>query len=294
MNHRASPAYALGHSEEELERLIQQAELFEELTRQLFVEAGIREGMRVLDLGCGVGDVSFLAARFVGPSGHVIGMDRSNECLEVARDRALFKEFENVTFIRGDLAQLYLDAPVDAVVGRFVLMYLADPAATLRRAAEYVQPGGVIAIQELDTSGIRSLPELPLFEASIRLIKETLRRSNVELEMGLKLYQTFIGAGLGVPHLSLSARVEGGKDSPAYDYFAQTVRSLLPAIEDLGVSTSDEVRVETLAERLRAEALSLGGVVVLPPIVRAWARKEDDSQASLLKRIFDRGICAES
>ena len=58
----ADPVYVMGRSEDETRRLELQAELFEPLTRHLFEDAGVRPGMRVLDIGSGVGDVSFLAA----------------------------------------------------------------------------------------------------------------------------------------------------------------------------------------------------------------------------------------
>jgi SAM-dependent methyltransferase len=67
------PAYALGHPEHELERLCRQGEAFEPFTRQLLGQAGIRSGMRVLDVGSGAGDSSFLLAEFVGQGGEVIG-----------------------------------------------------------------------------------------------------------------------------------------------------------------------------------------------------------------------------
>ena len=57
-------------------------------TRMIFAAAGIRAGMRVLDLGCGAGDVAFVAADLVGPEGYVIGVDRSPEALGRARLRA--------------------------------------------------------------------------------------------------------------------------------------------------------------------------------------------------------------
>ena len=65
--------YALGHSDRELKRLSRQAEVFEPFTRQLFQQARITRGMRVLDVGCGSGDVALLASELVGPSGKVIG-----------------------------------------------------------------------------------------------------------------------------------------------------------------------------------------------------------------------------
>lgn len=267
------PIYVFGHSEDELQRLIDQSRFFGSLTEQVFLSAGLGSGMRALDLGCGAGDVSFLAAKLVGPSGTVIGIDKSAESIAIARDRASKAKLQNVIFIEGDIADLSLEPPVDAVVGRLVLMYLAEPAVALRQLAGQVRPGGVIAFQEIDTTGARSLPPSPLYEKCIHWIRETVRQGKSELQMGLKLYQTFISAGLPAPQMIMSARIEGGLDSPAYEYVAQTVRSVLPMMERFGVAKAEEVQIETLAQRLRDEVASGGGVVVLPPLVGAWAHK---------------------
>src|SRR5690606_17958552 len=79
--------YVLGHSERELDRLHRQAMLFADLTRDILVRAGLESGMRVLDIGCGVGDVSLIAAELVTSGGAVTGVDPSPEALAVARAR---------------------------------------------------------------------------------------------------------------------------------------------------------------------------------------------------------------
>ena len=71
--------YARGYSEGEFKRLESQGRFFHDVTADVLRRAGIVSGMRVLDIGCGVGDVSLLAAEFVGPSGTVLGIDRSAE-----------------------------------------------------------------------------------------------------------------------------------------------------------------------------------------------------------------------
>src|SRR4051812_48499231 len=76
--------YALGHSDQELDRLSAQARLVDPITRQFFREAGIANGMRVLDVGTGAGDVAFLLAELVGDSGEVVGVDRAPDALAVA------------------------------------------------------------------------------------------------------------------------------------------------------------------------------------------------------------------
>jgi hypothetical protein len=65
----------------------------------------------------------------------------------------------------------------------------------------------------------------------------------------------------------------GGEDWPGYTYVVDTVRSLLPMLEQMGLVSAEDVDVETLADRLRAEALGQRGVQMLPIVMGAWARK---------------------
>src|SRR3989440_6850140 len=112
MNTAASQqsSYALGHSEQELERLAHQAQVFAPFTRHLFEQAGVGPGMRILDVGCGAGDVAFLAAELVGASGEVIGADRSAAAVEWAVARVQDQRMS----LEGDPAVMDFDQPFDA------------------------------------------------------------------------------------------------------------------------------------------------------------------------------------
>src|SRR6516164_10514008 len=132
--------YALGHSARELDRLSFQASVVAPFTRQLFSQAGIKPGMRVLDVGSGAGDVAFLAAELVGPTGWIIGVDRSATALAVARARANEQSLRNVTFLDGDPTEMTFEQAFDAVVGRYVLMYQADPARMLSKLKTLLRP----------------------------------------------------------------------------------------------------------------------------------------------------------
>ncbi len=269
------PVYVLGHSERELARLISQSRFYGELTEDLLRRAGITTGMRVLDVGCGAGDVSLLIASLVGPTGAVIGVDRSEESVHAAQARAAIAHLSNVTFRQGDVNDLSLESQVDALAGRFVLLYLADPAATLERLCRLVKPGGLVVFQEMDITTTRSVPLVPLYETARLWIAETFRRGGVELDMGSRLFPTFRRAGLPAPQLLLRGRIEGAPDSPAYAYVAQTVRSLLPMAERLGVVTAAEVQIDTLADRIRDEVIGAEAVVVLPTLIGAWTHTPD-------------------
>lgn len=266
--------YAVGRSDDERLRLIEQDRNFGPSTTQLFVEAGIRAGMRVLDVGCGVGDVSFRAAVLVGTSGRVVGVDADSSVLDTARQRALAGQFSNVSFLQGDLRETASDEPFDAVIGRLVLVYLQDPVGVVRHLASLVHPEGILAFQELAMGTMPPhAPDLALVECSFGWVFETFNRAGMDLNMGLNLYRVFLEAGLPAPVLRVVTLPMAGEDSPLYDYLAHTVRSVLPLMERLGVATANDVQIETLAQRLRREVVEARGVFLAPPMVGAWTRK---------------------
>jgi ubiquinone/menaquinone biosynthesis C-methylase UbiE len=268
-----SPDYILGYADAELERLAKQSRLYADWTNQILTRAGLSAGMRVLDAGCGIGDVSFIAATLVGPSGTVLGVDCAAKAVEVAIRRAKSARMPRICFRIADLCELHPADSFDALIGRFVLMHLHEPATVLRRLAGYVRPGGIVAFQELDISAGRAVPECGLFAKCRRWIIETYSRARVEIEMGARLFATFREAGLPEPQLTCDTHISGGIDSPAYECIADAIRSLLPTMVKHGVATADEIELDTLADRLRQEVVSASGVIVLPPLVGAWTRK---------------------
>ncbi len=229
--------------------------------------------MRVLDVGCGAGDVSFLAARRVGPTGQVLGIDRAPEAVAVAERRAREAGLTNVSFAVHDLSDLTLTGPVDALIGRLVLMYLGDPAAALRRLLDDVKPGGVVAFQEMDMGTATCEPDCPLFTTTGERIIQTFVRAGLDHRTGLKLARIYRNAGLPAPQTLQGARVESGPDSAVYAYVAQVTRTLLPLMERTGMATAAEVGLDTLAARLREEIVAADATVVPPPLIGAWARK---------------------
>ena len=84
----AASTDVLGHADIEIQRLLLQGHLYNDHTEHALRPAGLRPGMRVLDVGCGPDDVSFVAAPLVGPSGTVLGLDAAGDVVEFARSRA--------------------------------------------------------------------------------------------------------------------------------------------------------------------------------------------------------------
>lgn len=264
--------YVLGHSAAELRRLIEQAAFFGELTAEVFRRAGLEPGMSVLDVGCGVGDVAFLAASLVGPEGRVTGIDRAAEAVTVARERAAQAEAENVTFEVADAATFRTSEKFDAVVGRLMLAYQPNPSAVLRHLASLVRDGGIVAFHECDLSSAATKPEVPLFTRMVGYVIETYRRANLEADMGSRLHSAFRDAGLPAPQMIAAARIESGPQSPAYLAVARVVESAAPMMERLGVATAADLQLDTIEERLRDAVVQSDAVVFLPMFVGAWTR----------------------
>jgi SAM-dependent methyltransferase len=270
--------YLFGYSAGETDRLLRQARILGPYTRRLFEDAGIAPGMRVLDVGSGAGDVALILADMVGTSGTVMGVDINAELLEAARGRVDAAGLLNVTFKAGDAGSVALDDDFDAVVGRCVLFFIKDRLTVVRRLAEHVRPGGVIAFQEPGNATLRpsALPPSPLLDQVWSWITELYGRADMDLYAGLRLFSLFQDAGLPDPQMHLDAAVGGGADWPGYEYIAGLVRTILPRLVEHGVATADEVDVDSLGDRLRAEIVASRGVVTTWSFIAAWARKSSE------------------
>jgi ubiquinone/menaquinone biosynthesis C-methylase UbiE len=130
----AMPAdYVLGYTSLEQQRLIRQARVLAPLTQRFLRDAGICSGMRVLDIGCGMGDVTMIAAQLVGTAGHVTSIDLDQASIETAQRRSAAFGFENTSFHRADIAEYVFSSPFDAIIGRLVLEFVPDPIAIIKR-----------------------------------------------------------------------------------------------------------------------------------------------------------------
>ena len=271
---RGDARYTMGRTREEEDRLIQQSHLYDAVTRRLLREAGLGSGMKVLDIGSGTGEVAVTAADLVGPEGSVVGVDVNPAILETARSRAQEAGFSNVEFIAGDARTLDLGNDFDALIGRLVLMYMADPAEALKQLAARVRPGGIVAFQEVDFTPYRQMhrPDTPLANKLIDWALGVFERSGAHVGMGFELYRTFVDAGLPEPCMHFESPVGGPESWPGYPFIANGFRSLQPLIVEFGMASAEEIDVDTLAERVRQEVVASKRPLLLPPHVTAWAQ----------------------
>lgn len=252
-------------------------EIARHLTHRLLADAGMRAGMHVLDVGCGLGDLTLMAAEMVGDSGRVIGIDVNEAALDGARQRVRERGLEVVSFARHDVNTMAVElGPFDAIIGRRVLMYQRDAVATLATLTNALRPGGLMVFQELDSTAMPICrPAMPLHERVHGWMWQTVDREGADTRMGLALAPALAEAGLIVERVRAEATVL----SPAQSHpIGAIARAMLPRIAAAGVATAEEVDVETLDDRLAAERSATGGICVWEMVFGAWARKPTASR----------------
>ena len=261
--------YVLGHEDAEVERLLLQGRLYDEITEHALRVAGLRPGMQVLDIGSGPGDVSFIAARLVGPTGSVLGVDAAPAMVALARARAAEQGLSTVHFTEAAIDAITLDEPVDAVIGRLILMHLPDPAATLRELSTRVRPGGIVAFTENDITGARSIPEMPLFGQVTAGIVRAFEAMGLSARFGTTLHKVFADAGLGTPRLNHGTPIGTAADTDILAYAAEVWRLVSPITQQLGLEIDADI--DNFVSLFREEALAFDALITMPPIITASA-----------------------
>lgn len=232
-------------------------------TPSFLAKAGIAPGMRVLDLGCAFGELSRLVARMVGADGEVVGVDRNREYLGQARATEAEAGAAPIRYVEadltGDLASIG-EAPFDAIVIRRVLMYLPDPAGLIARLPAWLRPGGLLAVQEHDATGLPiSTAPLPLHREVHRWVWDTVEAEGGRRTMGMSLPVMLEAEGWTIDGWRAAATLVSASEP---SWLGHAVRGMLPRMVAGGVVAEGAVDLETLDARLDAEKRAAGSGLI--------------------------------
>jgi SAM-dependent methyltransferase len=237
-------------------------------SRRVLLDAGLRSGMRVADLGCGVGMVTALLAELVGPEGHVVGIDASAAQLDQARER-LPQGSTNIRFKEASATATGLPpASFDLVYCRFLLIHLPEPEWALREMGALLKPNGILVCEDGDLTSAGSEPPSAL-DAFADLWGCLGPTRNVDYTLGRRLFQMVQAAGFPAPEITFNQPVLARGENK--HFLELSVAEAGPAFIDAGLITAEGLD-RTLAEmrRLNADGTVLA---VMPRMAQVWARK---------------------
>jgi SAM-dependent methyltransferase len=265
--------YVLGSDEAEIVRLDGQAAAIAPATDVLLRAAGIGNGMRVLDLGTGLGHIAFQVAALVGSEGSVVGVDQAEAMLAVAERRRAAEAVDNLRFVRGDVRTFRDAEPFDAVVERLLLFHLPDAVEVVRHHVEGLRPGGVFLAMDFDIGASRAEPALELVTTVLGWIEAAFRSAGANPRIGAQLGQLLRRAGVAdVASFGVQAYLP--PDSPAGPrLLAGTLRTLAPQVVAAGIATAAEMGLDTLQQRIADELAAADAVVLMPTVSGAWGRR---------------------
>jgi SAM-dependent methyltransferase len=189
--------YLLGHEAAEEHRLIRQAQELAQEAGWLFDQLDIPVGARAIDLGCGPrGVLEFLSAR-VGASGKVVGLDRGEATLALARAFVAEQGLHNVELIQGDARATGLPpGSFDLVHARLVLVNVPRPEEIVREMVALARPGGVVASHEADFLTHRCDPPCVAWDRLLELFQAHSRAHGADLFVGSRSHRLLREAGL--------------------------------------------------------------------------------------------------
>jgi ubiquinone/menaquinone biosynthesis C-methylase UbiE len=239
-------------------------------TERLLIRAGLKPGMQVADIGCGIGTISLRIAEHVGPEGEVTGVDISPEQIAQARREAQDRGQANVRFRVASATDTGLSRDAfDLVFCRFVLMHLARPGDAIREMRALLRPGGILVCEDGDFTRPFCEPPSAAFERCFELYRAIGERRGLDFRLGPRLYRLFLDAGFESPEVALAQPVFLRGDAKRLPEW--TLVESAPALVEAGLATREEI--DRIAAELKAIAEDETTLFGMAQMTQVWARR---------------------
>ena len=267
-HHKHQGEYVLATGKAAAHRLKLLHHIYGPGAHRVLSQAGIKPGMRVADLGCGVGMVTTLLAGLVGPAGEVVGLDFSGAQIAEARE-LLPPSLSNVRFIEASATNTGLpDEYFDLVYCRFLLIHLAEPEQALAEMHRLLKPNGILVCEDGDLTEAGSEPATALDTFS-DLFGRLGPIRGVDYTLGRRLFQMVIAANFSGPEITYNQPVIARGESKRL--LELSVAEAAPGFVEAGLITGEEIEQKLLEMRRLADDETV--LALMPRMSQVWARK---------------------
>lgn len=268
--HHLDKPYMLATGEKAISRLDLLDRIFGPATRHLLSAAGLCSGMRVAEIGCGIGLTARWVSTRVNPGGSVVGVDSSSEQLRIGEKSAAEAGTTNLSFREGNAYETGLPRDsFDLVYSRFLLCHLADPAKALGEMNSLLKRGGILVCEDHDNGGIFTEPATHAYKRLVEISNAVNLSHGLDSYIGLKLPELFCAVGFSQPEVKVNqiALLRGEEKR----FWELTLREAAPAILAVHACTSEELDI--VCEELRQIAQDESVLLMLARVTQVWARK---------------------
>ncbi len=262
--------YAIRGGEEGARRLDLLARVMAPTT-DAFLGGTVAAGMTCLDIGCGAGHVSRHLAAIVGPKGRVVGLDLDPVKLATAQAAADRAGLENIEFGVADATGWSERDRFDIVYGRFIVSHLAERPGFIARLRDALRPSGTLMLEDIDFTGCFCYPANAAYSRYCELYVQVIARRGGDANVGAKLYQLCLDAGLQDVQAGVVQPTHCGS-TPEKALSLSTMINIADAVVAEGLAGEEEVR-DTIAE-LTAFTEDPRSTIACPRIFQVRARKD--------------------
>ncbi|KQV99214.1 class I SAM-dependent methyltransferase [Rhizobacter sp. Root1221] len=226
-------------------------------------------GMVAVDAGCGGGDVALELARRVGPGGRVIGLDRDEPKLALAREEASRSGIANVEFTNADMLGAWPVNDADLANLRFVLTHVANPGELLRRAHDALQPGGIVVVEDIDYGGQFCDPPSAAVDQYCEVYVRTARQHGGNPFVGRSLARLLESVGFSEVDSCLVQPY--GRTGDIKQVAPLTLAAIGETVRSSGTLSGEEL--DQLTHELQVFMDREDTTISFPRIFQAWGRK---------------------
>jgi SAM-dependent methyltransferase len=271
MDSAVSPSYPLGGTHTERDRLLAQAEQYEATANWLLDQIDIRPGWRAVDIGCGpIGILNLLSER-VEASGSVIGLEREQRFVEMARAEIAKRRLGNVTMVQADGLDTGLEKnSFDLVHERLVMINVSAREAFLTEMLSLLRPGGTVILEDVDNVSWLCQPAHPSWEVLLNAFHTVFHAGGGDGFIGRRLPVLLRAAG--VQNIQTKVAVE---TPPLGDYRRTHLVSLIDSIRDKIIAKGllNEAQLNEHREALMRHLSDPATTVIDKLLVQCWGQK---------------------
>jgi SAM-dependent methyltransferase len=263
--------YVWGTGQTELERLLQQIELYVPEATWLLDHLKIKSGSRAIDLGCGPLGILPLLSERVGPRGEVLGLEWESRFVEIAKKLLAERKLQNVQVTVGDATATGLPKhSFQFVHERLLLIVVPEPMRVISEMVRLTEPGGIVAVEEVDLDTWICEPSHPAWTRLFAAFETVYCRDGKDVRLGKRLPGMLRAAGLDNIGCKAHARLNGPGDFHQQQLLV-FVKLFWRQIIDAGCIK--EAELDTVFRQLENHLADPATLVVSPLLFQAWGYK---------------------